>query len=167
MQPQSAETPITPCPARMPTSSRLRVSVPHFGSTRPTRDTPLPSGCLASPRAKSWSLTMGKGSRSAAEFWAPLLLPTTSGAARAPKNGRQPKDIMDHAQEYDRYHSGIDYVEGHKPARLRRSRSVRSPRPRALTRAIERGADPRQAVTQWQACGGSMEQLRKNAQARR
>jgi hypothetical protein len=74
---------------------------------------------------------------------------------------------MDHAQYYDRYHSGIDYVSGHKPARLRRSRSVRSPRPRALTRAIERGADPRQAVTQWQACGGSMAQLVKNAQARR
>lgn len=81
-------------------------------------------------------------------------------------NGRQPKATMDHAQEYDRYHSGPDFTDPVKPARLSRSRSVRSPRSRALTRAIERGAEPRQAVTQWQACGGSIQQLVKRAQER-
>jgi hypothetical protein len=92
-------------------------------------------------------------------LFAHLLLDT-------PENGRQPKDTMDHAQEYDRYHSGPDFTDLEKPARLRRSRAVRSPRPRTLTRAIERGAEPRQAVTQWQACGGSMQQLVKRAQGR-
>jgi hypothetical protein len=93
-------------------------------------------------------------------------------------NNAQNPTILHHSQRYQRSDFGTlapeeraptrtAVLELTKPTRLRRSRSVRSSRPRALTRAIERGADPRQAVTQWQACGGSMEQLRKNAQARR